>query len=191
LELAQLAARLAAGRRQFDPAQLTADARALYLAAAGAVRNWSEEGTMLEAGLRARFEAAEAAGFSSTFALTRPDEPWTQWPADMPRPAKFPATREQFLRRVVGGKTKADRLGRYRAFLRWYRAKHGGAKLQEEDERGAVGDLLSKHGKAVWTAELWLQVAEHVFEWKREQASEHGRKGAEGLKAKRVAGKKA
>jgi hypothetical protein len=36
-----------------------------------------------------------------------------------------------------------------------------------------------------------LQVAEHVFEWKREQASEHGRKGAEGLKAKRVAGKKA
>lgn len=36
-----------------------------------------------------------------------------------PTPTKFPVPLDEFLRLAAGGKYKADRLGKYRAFLRW------------------------------------------------------------------------
>lgn len=186
LELARLAAQLAAGRRRFDPAQLTADAKALYLEAVRTVQQWPNAETELVESLERELVAARGPGFSLPYDFTSAERPLGLWPDDVPPAPKLPAALEQFLRLVVGGKTKGDRLRNYRAFLRWYRAKQGGAEPQEKDELGAVGDLLAKNGKVEWTREQWLRVGEVVRDWKRQAASEHGRKRTAGRRAKRL-----
>jgi hypothetical protein len=183
LELARLAAQLAAGRRRFDPVKLTADAKALYLEAVRTVQQWPAA----EAELLAGFAAPAAAGFSPLSALTRPDEPWKTWPEGIPCPKSFPATHDEFLRLIVRGSKADDRQRNWRAFLRWYRGKQGGSEEREEDEIEAVGQLVKKHGKIEWTAERWLLAAEQVLVWRRELNRTHAGKGGDGLKAKRAA----
>jgi hypothetical protein len=41
-----------------------------------------------------------------------------EWPADLPKPAEFPATLKDFFRRIVNAKTPADCMRRLRQFLR-------------------------------------------------------------------------